>query len=260
MFRTHGELYAEILEGLKPAGRVEARGIRRILTRAGVPPRGRVLDIACGIGRHIVPLAASGYRAVGCDFSSLYLRRAKSYANELGLDDDRIRFYRTDYRRIDRTLRRAHESPFDAAMSIFTSMGHYGEAGDLTTLAAVRRVVRPGGIFVMEMSNRDWIMRNFRDSGVMRSSGDLEIFETRRFDLSRSVSEAKWTYYRGKGRRKATLLTVNVSVRLYSLHELKSLFERAGWEYVRSYGGVGVAGPATLDTNRLVVVARRPRS
>ncbi len=258
VFRTHGALYAGILEGAKPGGKIEAQHIRRILSRSGVPARGRVLDIACGIGRHIVPLAVSGYRAVGCDFSPLYLQRARKYAEESGLGRDRIHFYRSDYRRIDRTLHLAREPPFDAAMSIFTSMGHYGEEGDLTTLTAVRRVVRPGGVFVMEMSNRDWIMRNFRATGVMGSGGDLEIHEVRRFDLERSVSEADWTYYRGSGRRRRKLLEVEVSVRLYSLHELKSLFERAGWEYVRSYGGLANPGPANLDSNRMVVVARRP--
>ncbi len=259
VFRTHGELYAEILEGLKPAGRTEARGIRRILGRSGVPNDGRVLDIACGIGRHIVPLAELGYRAVGCDFSPKYLARARAYAKDAGLDDRRIRFYPSDYRRIDRTLHRAHEAPFDAAMSIFTSMGHYGDEGDLAVLRAIRNVVRPGGVFLMENSNRDWILRNFRDTGVMRSAGDLEIHEVRNFDLESSTSHARWTYYRGADPRRKRLLDVDVSVRLYSLHEMRALLERAGWEYVRSYGGVSTLAPASLETSRLLVVGRRPR-
>lgn len=258
VFVTHGELYAEILEDLKAGALREVQGLRRILTSAGVPSSGRVVDIACGIGRHIVPLAAAGYRTVGCDFSAPYLARAKAYAEKFGLTDREIRFYRTDYRRIDRRLRQARETPFDAALSIFTSMGHFGEVGDLATFRAVRAVVRPRGVFIVEVSNRDWILRNYRSTGVMRASTGLEIHESREFDPVRSVSSADWTYYRGRGSKRRVLHRQRVAIRLYSLHELVSLLERAGWTYVRSYAGLLRPGPASFAHSRMAIVVRRP--
>lgn len=256
VFVTHADLFGEFLESLKPAALGEVRGLRRLLTDQGVPSNGRVVDIACGIGRHIVPLAAAGYSAVGCDFSAPLLARAEAYAREQGLDNRRIRFYRTDYRNIDRSLHRAGEAPFDAALSVFNSMGHFGEAGDLATFRAVRSIVRRGGVFVVEMSNRDWILRNYEATGVMRAGPDLEIHERRRFDPALSVSFADWTYYRGVGSKRRAVLKQAVAIRLYALHELKGLLERAGWKYVRSYSGVTRRSPASLAHPRMVVVAR----
>ena len=256
VFVKHADLFAEFLESLKPAALREVRGLRRLLTDQGVPSNGRVVDIACGIGRHIVPVAAAGYTAVGCDFSAPLLARATAYAREQGLDDRQIRFYRTDYRDIDRTLHRAGEAAFDAAFSVFNSMGHFGEAGDLATFRAVRSIVRRGGVFVVEMSNRDWILRNYEASGVMRAGPELEIRERRRFDPELSVSFADWVYYRGARSKRRAVLKQSVAIRLYSIHELKGLLERTGWKYVRSYSGLPHRSPASLAHPRMVVVAR----
>jgi len=258
VFVDQAPLYGEVLAGLIPRAAREAKGIRRILNREEVPSRGRVLDIACGIGRHVIPLAKLGYRTVGCDFSPGFLEQAREHARRSGLSHDRLRFYKSDYRRIDRVLRHAGELPFDAALCIFTSMGHYGESGDLAVLRAVRRVVRPGGIFVLEMGDRDYVLRNYESAGVSRATPDIELRERRRFDWEHSVVHSTWEFYRGRGRSKRKVLTQEITVRLYSLHELRSLFERAGWRYVRSYGSLTTLEPVSLRSHRLVVIGRRP--
>lgn len=258
VFVDHAELYGEVLAARKQDALPEVRGIRRILDGEGIPRNGRVVDIACGIGRHIIPLAQLGYRAVGCDFSPGFIDQARNWARKAHLDESRVRFYEADYRFLDRVLRRAHEPPFDAAICIFTSMGHYGEKGDVATMRAVRRVVRPGGLFVLEMGNRDWVVRHYEPKGVTQVTKTLQQRESRRFDWETSTVRSKWTFYRGAGQRKRNVLEEEITVRLYSLHELKSLFERAGWEYVHSYGDLTTLEPVSLDSRRLVVVGRRP--
>lgn len=258
VFVKQAPMYGEVLASLKPAALREVRGIRRILDREGVSHRARVLDIACGIGRHVIPLGEAGYEAVGCDFSPGFVERARTAAQEAGLSTRRVRFYLSDYRRIDRTLRRSRETPFDAAICIFTSMGHYGEAGDLTVLRAVRHVVRPGGLFLMEMGDRDWVLRNYQPVAVSQVSPHLELHERRSFDWERSIVHSNWKFYRRDGRRKRKVFEQDITIRLYSLHELRRLFERAGWEYVRSYGSLTTLEPVSLKSRRLVVVGRRP--
>ena len=254
----HAELYGEVLAALKPVALAEVRGVRRIFKRERIPPNARVLDVACGIGRHIIPLARSGYHAVGCDLSPGLIDRARSWARKAHLDGSRVHFYTGDYRALDRVLRRAHEGPFDAAISVFTSMGYYGDKGDLATLRAVRRVVSPGGLLIVEMNNRDWVLRQFEPTGVSRVAKDLEIRELRRIDWEHSVTKSQWTFYRVTGHKKRKILEQEIVVRLYSLHELRSLFERSGWEYVASYGSLRVLEPVSCNSRRLVVVGRNP--
>jgi SAM-dependent methyltransferase len=258
VFVDYASIYAEVLRAKRSAALPEVRGIRRILDRQGIPRDGRVLDIACGIGRHIIPLAKAGYRAVGCDFSPGFIEEARKWARQSGLGSDRIRFYLTDYRRVDRALRRRHEPRFDAAICIFTSMGHYGDKGDIATLKAARHVVRPGGVFVLEMGDRDSILRRFKESAVDRSARGLEIHERRHFDWERSTMHSMWTFLRRVGRRRRKIFQQEITIRLYSLHELRALFERSGWEYLRSYGSLSTLEPVSLESRRLVVVAQRP--
>ncbi len=259
VFVAHAPLYQAVLERAKGSAGSDARGIRRILSRYGVRPPARVLDIACGIGRHVVPLAQMGYSMIGNDFSPAYLEEARAYAAREGLPPGRARFLRSDYRRVDRALRRERLAPVDAALSIFTSMGHYGERGDLTTLRAVRRVVRPGGLFLMEMSNRDWILSHFQPKGTMEGERGVLIREARRFDWDSSTSVAQWTFYQGAPGRRRKVFEQEVRVKLYSIHELKRLFELAGWEHVQSFGGLA-GRPVGSDTPRLALLARRPRN
>ena len=256
LFIEQAELYAAVLEALKPAGLQDARSIRRIFDDSGVPRTGRVLDFACGIGRHIVPLVKGGYRGVGADFSPPFVAKAADYARRARLGPNRLRFFVADYRVVDRTLRNHNERPFDAAFSVFTSLGHYGTKGDLTTLRSVRRVVRPGGVLLIEMANRDWVLRHFERIGSAGIAPSVEIRERRRFDWESSTVSSDWIFYRIRAGRREKALQQEVRVRLYSLHELKSLVEQAGWRFLKAYGGLDRSGPLSFESRRLVVVAR----
>lgn len=258
VFIDQSSLYREVLEAGIPAAVPQVRSLRRIFDEENIPRHGRVLDVACGIGRHIVPLAKAGYLGVGCDFSPGMIEYARSWARRVGLDSQRIRFYITDYRRVDRTLRGAKEPPADAAICMFTSLGHYGESTDLDVLRAARRAVRPGGLFVLEMGSRDWVLRHFQKTGMRRVKKGLEMRERRRFDWETSTVHSEWSFLRGEGRKKRKVFDQSITVRLYSLHELRSLFERAGWQNLRSYGDLTTLEPVSLESRRLVAVARRP--
>src|SRR5439155_17604195 len=50
-----------------------------------LPPRGRVLDVPCGGGRHALELAARGYQVTGVDISPDFLKAARAQAAERSL-------------------------------------------------------------------------------------------------------------------------------------------------------------------------------
>jgi len=259
VFVEHAPVYAEVLRATIPLATAQVEGIRRILDQVGVSSGSRILDIACGIGRHIVPLGLAGYEVVGCDLSPGFIREARRWAHKERLPPSRARFYVADYRSLGRTLRKAREGPFDVAICVFTSMGFHGRRTDRSVLRAVRRLVRPGGFMVFEAGDRDAILRQFQELGVHRYAPDLEIHERRRFDRERSTVHSTWTFYRRQPRgHLRRLFESEIHVRLYALHELKELFQEAGWKYRLSYGDLATLPPVSFESRRLVVVAQRP--
>jgi SAM-dependent methyltransferase len=108
-----------------------------------------VLDVACGNGNFSRRMADLGARVVGCDFSPVFVKRARARSASYG---DRIIYYVADAADEGQLLSLAHSPAlavgphkFDAAVSNMALM-------DMAEIAplfrALRRLLRPGGRFV----------------------------------------------------------------------------------------------------------------
>jgi SAM-dependent methyltransferase len=115
---------------------LEVEGICRRLPR---PAFRRVLDICCGSGRHAAALSARGYEVTGVDRDAEALRRARASA-------PRATFVQMDLREL-RTL----AGPFDAALILWQSFGHFDPATNDRVLADVADALRPGGRLFVDL-------------------------------------------------------------------------------------------------------------
>jgi len=102
----------------------------------------KVLDIACGTGRHCIELAKLGYEATGIDISKDMIRVARNKAEKQKL---KIDFIRKDVGAI------TFAGEFDAAICMW---GTFYYLPWPVTLKRVSRALKPGGIFVL--NGRDW--------------------------------------------------------------------------------------------------------
>ncbi len=259
LFVRHAGIYAPYLRARAAFGRREAQGVGRILRRAGIRPPARVLDIACGLGRHVIPLGRAGFRVVGTDLSRTFLAEARRSARRAGLGRSAARFYPADYAHVTETLRRAGEAPFDAAICLFTSIGYRGRAADARVLREIRRVVRPGGLLVWETADLDRVRRHFEPESTLRLDPGLEHRELRTYDRARSEIRSRWTFYR-VGRIRRRLLKVEVRVQVYTERTARDLLRHAGWRVTEVYGELIALRQRSRATRRLVLVARRPLS
>jgi SAM-dependent methyltransferase len=209
----------------------EASALVELFGRYGVPATGRVLDVACGIGRLSIPLAERGYRVTGIDISSMYIQRAGEYAAEAGAD---ARFVEGDMRQAEVLL--GDEVPFDAFINMFTSNGYYGRDADLDLFQQLRRLASPGALLVVLTINRDWLIRNFEPEGLERA-GHIRVLQNRTLNLETSSIHSDWEFYEGQGEGLRLLLKLEMEHRVYSLDEFKALLEEAGWDYLQGLGG-----------------------
>jgi hypothetical protein len=100
---------------------------------------------------------------------------------------------------------------------------------------ALRNPTVRNGILVDDTINRDYLILNPQEATV-DTIGDMELRERRRFDPETSWHESNWSFYMKTGNVLKLRAKLRIRHRVYSLHELRALLERAGWRYVKSYG------------------------
>jgi ubiquinone/menaquinone biosynthesis C-methylase UbiE len=206
---------------------------------AGAPPNADVLDCPCGWGRHTIPLADAGYRAVGTDRSAALLDEARRRRED-------ATWVQADYRELPFA-----DGSFDCVLNLFSSIGYVGEEGDRQAFSEFHRVLRPGGSLVVETMHRDRLARIYQTHSWDQIGADGLLVEARSFDQVASVTSVDHTYIGPNGSRDS----FSYEFRVYTVTEVDRLLRDAGFAEVQHYGGLG-GEELTLDT-RLVAVARR---
>ncbi|MBV9774863.1 MAG: class I SAM-dependent methyltransferase [Gemmatimonadetes bacterium] len=218
----------------------EVEGITEILA---LPDGARVLDLACGWGRHSIELARAGYRVTGLDFSPTLLARARKRAEAAGVE---VEWVRADMREVGRA------AEFDAVLSLSSSLGYFlDDEEDLRVLRGAREALRPGGLFLMETMHRDHIVGDYADRDWWETADGATVWVEREFDAVEGISREWLRWRRGEETGEKTH-----ALRIRSATEWDALLRRAGLEPVEWYGDWELA-PFLHTSEVLVVVARR---
>jgi ubiquinone/menaquinone biosynthesis C-methylase UbiE len=236
-----GELYLRLL-GSTLAPDETVREVAGLMTMLKLRPGARILDVGCGQGRHAIPLARAGYRMTGVDRSAYLLGQARDAATDTGVD---VHLVRGDMRGLP--VGRL----FDGCLSLFTSFGYFQDDGENEqVLREMARVLRPGGVLILDVSNRDYyLLRSW--PYTWRRQGQAIILEETSFDAETSRFTTTFTWLEGPERE-----SISHSVRQYTAAELKGMLRRAGLVPTATYGGFD-AGRFDVDSKRLVVVAKK---
>jgi SAM-dependent methyltransferase len=204
---------------------------------------GKVLDLACGPGRHAAALAKRGFAVTAVDRTSFLLEHARARAAQANLP---VEFVREDMRRFSRPR------TFDLIINIFTSFGYFDDqADDLGVLRLVLENLKPGGAFVLEMVSKERLARAFHPTtSTELPNGDVL------FQRHEIVDD--WTRVRNHLTlmRAGAVRTFEFTHRIYSGQEMKDLLTTAGLAGARVYGDLS-GSPYGFDAQRLIAVARR---
>lgn len=238
-----GDDYFELYEDVLPPERTAAE-VEGIIALLGLADGARVLDLACGHGRHAIPLSKRRYDVTGYDLSAVFLDRARAEAQAQGAQ---LRWMQGDMRELP------FDAEFDAVFNVFTSFGFFADPGDdVRTLQGICRALRPGGRFLLETMHRDGLLPRFQQRDFERTAKGSIVLRERRWDLARDVIHEDLTLLRRDGSRTE----YRISLRMRSLDELLALMQEAGLEPVDWYGGLG-GSSLSLTSHRLVLVSRR---
>jgi len=233
-----GPDYLKQYEHREAATAAEVDGIEKILhLRAGC----RILDLACGAGRHSIELARRGYEVVGFDLSAALLKTARAAARQAKI---RVAFDRGDMRALP------YRNEFDAVINMFSSFGYFeGVEDDRKALAGVARALRRRGKFLMERFNREAMAYELPMQGWRILEDGGIILQEDVFDPLRGRYETRQIVVDRKGTREHV-----GSVRAYTLPELEDLFDGAGLYLHRVLGGLDLS-PYRARSPRIVLYA-----
>jgi SAM-dependent methyltransferase len=190
---------------------LSARAEARFLVGAGLA--GRVLDLCCGWGRHLIALDELGVSVAGVDWSADLLARLRE------LPEGR--------RVATRTVRGDARNPpfrdaaFDGVVSLFSSFGYFGDEGDARLLLGIARVLAPGGVAFLDVMNPDAVRAELVPES-RKETGGATLVERRSLP-GRSVRKDVELWRGG-----ARVRTWHEEVRLYEPDELDARVRAAG--------------------------------
>lgn len=207
--------------------------IRLAEKKLGVKYR-RILDLACGIGRHHKYLRERGFEVFGVDSNEELINLARK--RNSGFEN----FYKNeDMRKID------YEEEFDVVLNWYTSFGYFSDEDNELVLKNVYRALKPSGIFILDTPVK-W---SEGDGILIHGDNLVEIIRRRK------INSYKFEYLAKLYKNKKSLAPVEelkLVITIYPPDLLKHTLERVGFKILYVFANYGIANVRNFDLADLI--------
>jgi SAM-dependent methyltransferase len=190
----------------------------------------RVLDLACGSGRHSLELRRRGFDVVGADISADLIEIARRDTADAGLD---VEFVRADLRDLD------FEAEFDLVLNLNDGAIGYLESDEENhrCFEMISRALRPGGRNLVQLPNILYARERLPQRSWIPATSMVELVE-HRWNKKAKRLEGMMVAARF-GEVLDGLDGIEFSQRLYGVDELRNLYASVGMELLTVYHGSG---------------------
>ena len=207
-----------------------------------LPPAVKILDLACGQGRHAVALAQMGYRVTGLDLSPALLAHARDASRAAGVD---IAWLEGDMRDLP------WQDEFDAVINITSAFGYFPtDEENEAVLRQVAKVLKPGGQFLIETMHRDYIVREYQQHDWYETESETLVWVLRLFDAVKGRTTVLERYRTADGNEGERYH----NIRGFTATELHAMLRRAGLAPIDTWGEWD-GEMFTFESTRLIVRA-----
>jgi cyclopropane fatty-acyl-phospholipid synthase-like methyltransferase len=208
-----------------------------LITKLSLPDRARVLDLACGKGRHSIYLNKKQFRVVGIDLSNNSIAHAKKYETET------LHFETGDMRYFDLSLK------FDAILNLFTSFGYFESLDDnLKVLSNIKGHLLKDGFFVMDYFNAYKV----EEALIPHEVKELDGYK---FDISKEISNGqiiKTIAFDAEGQS----FSFQEKVQLLYAQAINEMLASSGFEILHTFGNYQLDSFDTKTSDRYIVIAK----
>lgn len=206
---------------------VEAENFIRNLTQdLQLSKDSKIIDLACGKGRHSVFLQQLGYEVLGVDLSEESIEHNKQF--ETSADETpKLTFEVHDMR--NELYPNVSSEKVNAVFNLFTSFGYFDDdEDDRKVFSSVKNVLQNDGIFVLDFLNEKFVKNTLVDETTVTKDG-IDFLIKKRIEEKHVIKDI---FFEDKGES----FHYFEKVKLHTLEEIKNIAESFGFEAVKIWG------------------------
>ena len=208
--------------------------IENITHYLNLPEQAKVLDLACGRGRHSIFLNKLGYDVIGTDLSNNSIEYAKKSENET------LHFEVKD-------MREPFDQKFDAIFNLFTSFGYFEDEKDnFTTLKAIKESLDDYGFAVLDFMNVNKVINNLVASETKEVEGIT-------FEIKRWVEDG-YILKNIKFNHEGESYDFTEKVKALTLQDFEQMMEEAGIYLLETFGNYKLQKFYANESDRLIMI------
>ncbi|MAC09138.1 MAG: SAM-dependent methyltransferase [Rhodobiaceae bacterium] len=214
----------------------EARNfIDNIIEYLDLKKGSKILDLACGIGRHSIYLDEIGFKVVGTDKSPNNIKRAKANQNQS------LSFLQMEM--IDNTNHK-----YDGIFNLFTSFGYVNHDYNLKTIKNIERQLKDNGTIIIDFMNTLFVKNNL----VIE---ETKVIDDLSFKIKRR-SDGKHIYKEIKFNDKKDYFFQEKVMDL-SLNDFENYLKRYSLKVIKTFGDYNLNEFDIKNSERLIMVIKK---
>jgi len=198
----------------------------------------KIIDIACGTGRHAIYLNMLGYNVTGIDLSKNNIETASKFSNK------NLQFYIHDMRKLFKS------NHFDLAVNLFTSFGYFNKDSDNEkALVSIANNIKSEGLVVIDFMNVKKVLMNLIES-------EIKIINNVEFKINRTVKNGKILKSINITDEKNTF-SFTEQVSIITLDKFSDYINNAGLKIIEIFGDYQLTSFNALKSDRLILVCKK---
>lgn len=216
----------------------------------------KILDLACGRGRHSIFLNRLGYRVTGVDLSSSSIAFANAKLSHIKSGNVELGALGTGPVLLDRIRFAVHNMTepfpehFDAVFNLFTSFGYFDDPADnVKTIKAIKQSLTPNGYGVIDFFNSHKVIENLVAYNEKIEKG-ITFKQSRRLENGSIYKDIKFTDDGNK-------YQFTERVQALQLEDFNAYFKEAGIDLVYTFGNYQLEAYDQRSSDRLIMIFKK---
>ncbi len=201
-------------------------------------PQSKILDVACGKGRHSVHLNKKGFHVCGFDLSKESIDYNRKFETET------LSFFVHDMRDVFR------KNYFHVVFNLFSSLGYFDDHDDNEKVIHANAVaLLAGGTLVIDYMNSKKVSKNLVAEDVKECRG-IKFFQKRKIDSGKIVKNISFSCEKKN-------YSYEEHLQLYSLKDFKNMFAKNNLHIANTFGDYQLNSFDEKKSDRLIIIGNR---